>query len=197
MKHNIETVAELQPDYLGVIFYDKSPRNFTGKIPLIPESIQKVGVFVNAPVSFIVEKINRHKIQVVQLHGDESEAFCLELKIKVPGIELWKVFRVGDDFEFKQLNAYNSVDKFLFDTKGKNHGGNGLKFNWKILENYNSEKGLILSGGISIDDLPEIRNLKSALLQLEIIDINSRFESGPGIKNPELIKVFIEQLKIG
>lgn len=195
MKYNVGEITTLEPDYLGFIFYKNSPRNFTELMPEIHEKIKKVGVFVNEKVELIIQKTNRYQLQIVQLHGDETNEICAELKSKLSQIELWKSFSVGNNFEFNSLEKYSFADKFLFDTKGENYGGNGTKFNWEILKNYQLEKGIILSGGISSEDLPEIKKLKSELPQLEIVDINSRFEIKPGLKNPESVKEFIQQIK--
>ncbi|MCK5637993.1 MAG: phosphoribosylanthranilate isomerase, partial [Flavobacteriaceae bacterium] len=144
---NIKSVATLQPDYLGFIFYEKSKRNFDGIIPEIPNQIKKTGVFVNATKEFILEKVKRYNLKVVQLHGNESVSFCKEMRQN--NIEVIKVFSVGEVFDFDQLKVYENVcDYFLFDTKGKEKGGNGITFNWKLLDNYSSNKPYFLSGGI-------------------------------------------------
>lgn len=195
VKYNVGEIAALEPDYLGFIFYENSPRNFTELMPEIPENIKKIGVFVNEKIELIIQIINQYQLQIVQLHGDETNKICAELKSKLPQIEVWKSFSVGNNFEFSSLGNYGSADKFLFDTKGENYGGNGTKFNWEILKNYQLERRMILSGGISIEDLPEIRKLKLELPQLEIVDINSRFETKPGLKNPESVKEFIQKIK--
>jgi phosphoribosylanthranilate isomerase len=134
-------------------------------------------------------------LQAVQLHGHESVVFCLELKNKMNAeIEIIKVFSIDDDFYFEKLNEYkDACDYFLFDTKGKLPGGNGVTFNWEILKKYKSKKPLFLSGGIGID---EIANIKKLNLPLFAIDVNSKFEIEPGLKNIELLKTFQENLKL-
>jgi len=192
---NIIEVGALLPDYMGFIFWEKSARFFDGEIPQLDESIKKVGVFVNESVENIIEKINKYNLQAIQLHGKESVEFCQDLKSKIDDkIEIIKVFSVGDDFDFDDLKPFENVcDYFLFDTKGKLPGGNGTTFDWKILENYKSEKPFFLSGGIGVEEIPTLKNLK---LPIYAIDVNSRFEIEPGLKNKNLLYSFIQNLKL-
>ncbi|MWB96046.1 phosphoribosylanthranilate isomerase [Flavobacterium sp. GA093] len=184
---NILEVGALLPDYMGFIFWEKSARYFDGEIPELPKSIKKVGVFVNESVENIIQKITKHNLQAVQLHGKESVEFCEDLKGKIDSsVEIIKVFSVGDDFDFDVLKPFENVcNYFLFDTKGKLPGGNGTTFDWKILDNYKSEKPFFLSGGIGIEEIPTIVKLK---LPIYAIDVNSRFEIEPGLKNVQLCK---------
>ena len=176
---NIVEIGNLLPDYLGFIFYKKSTRFFEGEIPQLPLSIKKVGVFVNETGQNIIAIIKKHKLDCIQLHGNESAQFCQELQKQ--NVEVIKVFSIDDDFNFDELNEYENVcDYFLFDTKGKLHGGNGYTFNWKLLEKYKSSKPLFLSGGIGLDEIDKIKKLK---LPIFAIDINSKFETEPGLKN--------------
>ncbi len=187
---NILEVSQLLPDYLGFIFYKKSARYFNGTIPEIPKKIKKVGVFVDSTYDEVISKIEKYNLDLIQLHGNESTEFCL--KFKNLDIEIIKVFSVDDDFDFVVLKKYEQVcDYFLFDTKGKLHGGNGFTFNWQILEKYKSQKPLFLSGGIGID---EIEKLKTLNLPIFAIDVNSKFEIEPGLKNTNLLQQFITQL---
>ena len=192
---NILEVSQLLPDYLGFIFYEKSSRYFDGKIPEIPKSIKKVGVFVNATLEEINSKIKKYDLDLIQLHGNETPEFCRNLKNKnIEIIQIIKVFSVDDDFDFSELEPFENVcDYFLFDTKGKLHGGNGITFNWQILEKYKSKKSLFLSGGIGIE---EIENIKILNLPIFAIDVNSKFESEPGLKNTKLLKTFQHNLKL-
>lgn len=183
---NILEVSQLLPDYLGFIFYEKSSRYFDGEIPEIPKSIKKVGVFVNETLEEINSKIKKYKLDLIQLHGKETSEFCQNLKKST--IEIIKVFSVDDNFDFSELEPFENVcDYFLFDTKGKLHGGNGIIFNWQILGNYKSKIPLFLSGGIGIDEIEKIKQLN---LHIYAIDVNSKFEIKPGLKNIELLKRF-------
>lgn len=192
---NIIELGALLPDYMGFIFYEKSARYFNGTIPELIKTIKKVGVFVNESVENIIGKINKHNLQAVQLHGEESVVFCEELKNKIDNkIEIIKVFSVGDDFNFDLLKPFEDVcDYFLFDTKGKLPGGNGTTFDWKILKNYTSDKPFFLSGGIGLEEIAAIKNLK---LPVYAIDVNSRFEIEPGLKNKNLLTNFKRKLEI-
>ncbi|MCG2612438.1 phosphoribosylanthranilate isomerase [Flavobacterium sp. SM15] len=187
---NIQEIATLQPDYLGFIFYEKSPRFFSGELPILPKSIQKVGVFVNAYLDDILDKIQRYNLQLVQLHGNESPEFCKlfqHLNIKVI-----KVFSVDDTIDFQSITPYETVcDYFLFDTKGQYHGGNGTPFNWQILKNYPSKKPFFLSGGIGLENIRTIQHLN---LPIHAIDVNSKFELEPGLKNTQLLKQLQHEL---
>ncbi|GAA4138803.1 phosphoribosylanthranilate isomerase [Flavobacterium chungbukense] len=191
---NILEVGSLLPDYMGFIFWEKSARYFDGTIPELIKTIKKTGVFVNETVENIAAKINKYDLQAVQLHGKESVDFCASLKEKIDSkIEIIKVFSVGEDFDFESLKPFEAVcDYFLFDTKGKLPGGNGTTFDWKILENYKSEKPFFLSGGIGIEEIPAIKNLK---LPIYAIDVNSKFEIEPGLKNKNLLRKFQKTLK--
>lgn len=195
--NNMEEVATLQPDFLGFIFYEKSPRNLEHSIPKISENIKKVGVFVNASIPYILEKIATFHLDLVQLHGDENEAFCKALK-KQSNVEIIKVFSINDTFSFSTLDTFESVcDYFLFDTKGKYYGGNGTTFNWKILENYPSTKPYFLSGGIGLELISNLKQFltTSASQHCYAIDINSQFEKEPGLKDTQLLKQFKNELQ--
>lgn len=176
---NIKAVGDLHPDYMGFIFYDKSPRyvgeDFSITVP------NAVGVFVNEST----EKILAKGVDIVQLHGNESPAQCLELKLR--GIQVIKVFPVDDDFDFDTTKEYESVaDFFLFDTKGKFYGGNAYPFDWNKLNEYNQAKPFFLSGGLNSQNLMNLDLLRG--MNLHAIDVNSGVEDSPGVKNIEKIK---------
>ncbi len=186
---NILEVSQLLPDYMGFIFWEKSSRFFDGEIPNLPKSIQKVGVFVNASLDKIISKIKKYNLDLIQLHGNESLELCADLKKE--NIQIIKVFSVNDDFDFKVLEPYEAVcDYFLFDTKGKLPGGNGIAFNWEILKKYNSTKPFFLSGGIGIEEIASVKQLLKTDLPIHAIDINSKFEIEPGLKNKQLLEEF-------
>ncbi|WP_338407651.1 phosphoribosylanthranilate isomerase [uncultured Flavobacterium sp.] len=192
---NILEVGALLPDYMGFIFWEKSARYFDGIIPELPKSIRKAGVFVNGTVEEIVKKIKKYDLQAVQLHGNESVAFCSNLKNNIDStIEIIKVFSVNDNFNFEVLKPFEEVsDYFLFDTKGKLPGGNGTTFDWKVLEKYPSTKPFFLSGGIGIEELEAVKQIVKTNLPVYAIDINSKFEIEPGLKNKELLKLMVER----
>ena len=190
---NIKQVVEVNPDYLGFIFYEKSQRNFEGIIPEIPKSIKKVGVFVNEYLEILVSLIEEYKLEVVQLHGDESVAYIKELKKHLPKVKIIKVFGIKNEFEFKTLLPYEEyVDYFLFDTKGKERGGNGITFNWSVLKKYNSTKPYLLSGGIGLEEVNDVKAfLKTPQAKYCVaLDVNSKFETVPGKKSIDKLKKF-------
>ena len=182
---NIKEISALNPDYLGFIFWEKSKRNMTlGTTPELPETTKKVGVFVDASIQEIAAKINQYQLDIIQLHGNESVIFCRN--VKKLGVEVIKVFSIDSTFNFSVVKEYVlAVDYFLFDTKGKLPGGNGITFDWNILENYHFNVPYFLSGGIGTTEIDGIKEfLKSpAAKKCYGIDVNSRFEKKPGIKN--------------
>jgi len=194
---NIEDLVKLKPDYIGFIFYPKSKR-FIGEIipdeiqALIPVYIQKVGVFVDEPFDNLLEKFRTNKLDMIQLHGSELPGYCERLKkLDIPVI---KVFGITSDFDFQTVRPYNQYcDYFLFDTSGEERGGTGKKFDWATLEKYNEDKPFFLSGGIHPDDVDAINRLPYS--KLHGVDINSGFETEPGIKNIPQIKAFIEEIR--
>ena len=190
---NIKAVAELQPDYMGFIFYKKSKRNFEGILPNLPDGIKKVGVFVDTSLEEINENIEKYGLQAVQLHGDESPEFCDHIK----NVEVIKVFAIGKTFDFGTLKQYEDVcDYFLFDTKGKEKGGNGIVFDWNLLKNYSSKKPFFLSGGIGLEELESIKDFSNSKLAryCYALDLNSKFEDEPGLKNVEKLNYFKNNL---
>ena len=208
---NIQQVAELQPDYLGFIFYEKSKRNFEGIIPEIPKEIKKTGVFVNEIPEIVVSLVDEYQLQAIQLHGDESveyikqiknlfeerfEELSPKLKSTTKPVEIIKVFGIKNEFDFNILKDYEEVvDFFLFDTKGKERGGNGVTFNWQVLNDYNSTKPFFLSGGIGVEEAAEVNKILKTDLPVYALDINSRFETKPGLKSVEKLKKFIKEVE--
>lgn len=192
MKHpeNLQAVAALQPDYLGFIFYDKSPRYMQEtlqpeSLQQLPASIKRVGVFVNATGEEILAQSLKWGLQAVQLHGDESPELCNHLQQK--GLEVIKVFRVGAEFSLDTLLPFaDVVNYFLFDTQGKQYGGNGQVFNWQLLKGYALKVPIILSGGVEVASLEQLSQLQH--LPLHAVDVNSKFEDAPGLKNLNALK---------
>lgn len=194
---NISGVVAVHPDFVGFIFYPKSKR-FVGfdalpeVLEMIPDSVKKVGVFVDETAEKILEVSANWDLQLVQLHGNESPEFCKQLQAS--GLMVLKAFSVDESFDFSHLEDYiNCCDLFLFDTKSQLPGGSGQKFNWQLLNNYRLDKPFFLSGGIGPDDWNLIRELSHP--QLFGVDINSGFEISPAIKNIEKVKMFVAEIR--
>lgn len=193
---NIKELGKLPIDFMGMIFYPKSPR-FVQDLSLdelnasISGAIERVGVFVNADIDYIMEKINEFDLDVIQLHGNESPEFCKKLNETMPII---KAFSIYDTSDLEQTKAYEGLwGYFLFDTKTPQHGGSGQKFDWKLLDSYKGNIPFYLSGGISADDIANIKNIKHP--QFVGVDLNSRFETEPGLKDIQLLEKFIKELR--
>ena len=193
---NLKQVAALNPDFVGFIFYDESPR-FVGEtldvdlVRALPRSIRKVGVFVNASPESIIRNVKKYDLQYVQLHGTETPDFCKNLKMR--GLNIIKAFRVDESFNFSMLNNYKyQCDFFLFDAKGEQPGGNGFTFDWSLMNKYDNEKPFFISGGIGLDNLADIEQIRH--LKLYGIDVNSLVEVSPGMKDVDKIRELIARL---
>lgn len=186
---NIAEAVALQPDYLGFIFYPASKR-FIGDLDpaivrAIPAGIQTTGVFVNEELHQVKAAIERYQLKAVQLHGQEDPDYCKQLKVETVVI---KAFGINADFDFSTLEPYeNVVDYFLFDTQTPEHGGSGKTFSWQLLERYTLQKPYFLSGGIGLESVAALKEIKDE--RLYAIDVNSRFEISAGLKDiTQLIK---------
>jgi phosphoribosylanthranilate isomerase len=195
---NITHLLALQPDYMGFIFYEKSKR-FVGEeldedlLKSFPMNTKKVGVFVNAQPAYILEKVRKYQLDFVQLHGEELPDFCKNLRLK--GVNVIKAFSLDENFNFSQLNNFKPwCDYFLFDTKGEQKGGNGIAFNWEILNRYDNEKPFFLAGGIDLENADEAFSL-SEKYKIHAVDVNSKFEIEPALKDIEKLRELINIIK--
>jgi len=193
---NIAAVAELRPDYLGFIFYQQSPRYISEVsaelIKYVPPTIKTTGVFVDEDVQIVKQYLIKYNLKAVQLHGKESVAYCQELKST--GVEVIKAFGIGEEFDFLSLESYlNEVDYFLFDTQTPAHGGSGKVFDWKLLEKYQFDKPYFLSGGIDLSHIETLKSINDP--RLYAIDVNSKFELEPGLKDVEKLREFFKEMK--
>lgn len=178
-----------QVDYIGFIFYPASKRYV--EIPPKSDKSRRVGVFVDELIETIHETIAAHALDVIQLHGDENPNRCRELQKKATVI---KSFGLHQHFDFKTLIPFEGcVDYFLFDTKSTLKGGSGIQFDWSVLNRYHLSTPFILSGGIGADSVHQIKKMDHP--KLVGIDLNSRFEISPGIKDIKRIKTFINELQ--
>jgi indole-3-glycerol phosphate synthase len=188
--------AGMGAHYVGMIFYGPSPRfcedRLCGDEVRKLENVSRVGVFVNATPDDILDRVERYGLDMVQLHGEESPELCRALRARIPVI---KAFRIRSTEDLATAEAYSEVaDYFLFDTPGSLYGGNGSRFDWSLLEAYRGNVPFFLSGGIGPDSVAALKAFSHPLFFG--IDINSRFETRPGIKNMEEIKRFIWDLNI-
>ena len=209
---NIRQVVELGVDWIGMIFWDKSPRNVT-MIPtnagIIPDrangqwskvngQCKRVGVFVDEMAQNIVTRVFNYKLDIIQLHGHESPTLIRNLRLTLdpdirPGIKIIKAISVETIDDIATYKDYSDcVDYFLFDTKCKTVGGSGEQFDWSILDAYDGELPFLLSGGIGPDDAERVRAFHHP--KCIGIDLNSRFETEPGIKDVDALRRFLSQL---
>ncbi|MBB3701211.1 phosphoribosylanthranilate isomerase [Flammeovirga yaeyamensis] len=196
---NIYDVLTLEPDYMGFIMYPPSSRFIEREdVSFLEEKwsndiqTKRVGVFVNEEKQTILDFAKKYHFDVIQLHGKETPELCQSLKEK--GFEVFKVFGIKDEFNFEVLKPYEAfVDYFLFDTKSPKHGGTGETFDWGVLEQYNSTKPFLLSGGLSLENIKNIRKLDH--LPCKGIDVNSKFEISPALKDVEQLTSLSEWVK--
>lgn len=195
-EEDLQQITDLGIGYCGFIFYEKSPRYVAdklsaGNVRKFSGKIKKTGVFVNASREDIMRRVKEYELDLVQLHGEESPEFCGEVRSFIP---VMKAFRITEEFDIeKELVPYREkADYFLFDAPGKIYGGHGITFNWNKLPEYRMDIPFFLSGGISPEHAPAIRQLDHP--RLFATDINSRFETKPGEKDINKVKQFLWDL---
>lgn len=196
----VRALDEMGVEFAGLIFYPKSPRYIRrfhlSATDLKREKLQinRVGVFVNETAEEILKTVDEWRLQMVQLHGDESPKFCEQISDHITTI---KAFRIGVDehIDWKIHPYRESVDMFLFDTVGVSYGGNGAQFDWTLLEKAAIRKPYFLSGGIGPEDAAKARDFASRQKDFFSLDVNSRFETSPGIKDMALVRQFVESVK--
>jgi len=194
---NITALAGLLPDYMGFIFYAGSPRvarmeELESVLNGLPSGIQKVGVFVNEEQDRVIEHAERLHLDLIQLHGDETDEYCRALGEE--GIRIIKAFRISDEFSFDHISVCDFVENFLFDTSSERYGGSGNVFAWDKLKDYHQETPYFLSGGIGLDAQERLLGLDLQRLPYAV-DINSKFEIRPGLKDVNLVSQFIRLLR--
>ena len=189
---NIRAVSELDIQWLGMIFWERSSRYVCEKPSYLPTKQKRVGVFVDATIEEVMGKIQEYALDIIQLHGKESPAYIRRLRPLCSDhvAAIIKALNIATKEDLEQTKPYEGiVDYFLFDTKAKMVGGNGTKFDWSVLSEYNGATPFILSGGIGPDDAGKVKAFHHP--QLAGIDLNSRFETAPGVKDIEQLKHFI------
>jgi len=204
---NIKDVIDLEIDWLGLIFWQRSPRNVSRKPQIDKHGVKLVGVFVNETVENIVKTKEDYDLDIIQLHGNESPDFIKELTAEFVEREyqsasnnkpytrpkMMKAISVSSKVDIAKTRDYEKVvDYFLFDTKTPKIGGSGQQFDWSVIDLYKGRKPFILSGGIGPDDAERIAKFHHP--QFAGIDLNSRFETEPGLKDVEAIKKFMLEL---
>ena len=190
---NICEVEALGIDLMGFIFWPKSSRYVSERPAYLPTNCKRVGVFVDEDIETVKRIADDYALDYIQLHGHELADYCAQLR----GFKLIKAFNIATTEDFKQTEPYTGiVDYFLFDTKGKSVGGNGEKFDWSVLSAYDDNTPFLLSGGIGPDDAEVLTSHFSPLTSKKCagIDLNSRFEQAPGLKDINKLKDFLNAL---
>ena len=187
---NIRQLEALGIDWMGMIFWPKSKRYVSTPPVYLPQHVRKVGVFVDASLDAIRQHVEDYQLDIVQLHGQESPDM---LKVLKP-LTLIKAFNIATPEDLQKTEPYEGLaDYFLFDTKGKSVGGNGEKFDWSVLASYQGETPFLLSGGIGPEDAQDVKTFHHP--KCIGIDLNSRFETEPGLKDITKLKQFLEAIR--
>ena len=190
---NIRSVEALGIDYMGFIFWPHSKRYIAERPDYLPHHAKRVGVFVDCNIENVVLHIDNYELDAIQLHGHETPDYVQTLKVKRPDMLIIKAFNIATLEDFQQTETYEGfADYFLFDTKGKSIGGNGEKFDWSVLAAYHGSTPFLLSGGIGPDDVDSIKSFHHD--KCVGIDLNSRFEISPGLKDIHKLKSFIAKI---
>lgn len=188
-------------DMAGFIFYPKSPRYMVNKIPAeylrkFRRKIAKVGVFVNMPYEELMRTVEEYRLDMVQLHGDEIPRYCEQVSNYITVI---KAFRLSDNdpIDWMAKPYDETCDMYMFDTLGAGYGGTGKKFDWNVLKNSTIDKLFFLSGGIEPHDEKKLKEFAAEPIakKLFAVDINSRFEISPGVKDMDKVKEFVTSLR--
>lgn len=191
LPQNIKEVEDIGIDLMGFIFYPKSPRCIKGKPEYLPSKVKRVGVFVNVPIEEILIQDTRFHFDYIQLHGKESPEYCGELKGY--GFKIIKAFSIENEEDMITVKGYNGLcEMYLFDTKTVSVGGSGNAFDWRLLQSYNEDTPFLLSGGLSIENIEQIKEFKHD--KLAGYDLNSRFETAPGVKDTDKLRTFISKI---
>ncbi len=192
---NIRAVEALGVDWMGFIFWEHSSRNVCQRPAYLPTRAKRVGVFVDAPLDVVCQHVEAFGLDVVQLHGSESPTYLRDLRNALAGdVLIVKAFSIATRDDLLQTSLYEGLaDFFLFDTKAQLVGGNGRKFDWNVLAHYDGSTPFLLSGGIGPDDAARLSAFSHP--RLAGIDLNSRFEISPALKNVELLKQFLYDIQ--
>lgn len=192
---NIREAESLDIDLMGFIFWSRSSRFVDKRPDYLPQKIRRVGVFVNEGIKYVLQTAENYRLDLIQLHGQESPEYCDLLRKEIAtGVSIIKAFNIATAEDFRQTKTYEEVaDYFLFDTKGKRVGGNGEKFDWSVLSAYHGKTPFLLSGGIGPNDADQVKAFHHP--RCIGIDLNSRFELAPGLKDIKQLKSFIKSIR--
>ena len=192
---NIREVEALGIDLMGLIFWPKSKRYVAERPQDLPTKVQKVGVFVDATLEDIRQHIQDYQLDIIQLHGHETPEFIAQLSIINFQFSIFKAFNIATAEDLAQTKPYEGiVDYFLFDTKAQLPGGSGEQFDWSVLSHYEGTTPFLLSGGIGPDDAERIKSFHHP--RCIGIDLNSRFEIAPGLKDVNQLREFIKKIRL-
>jgi phosphoribosylanthranilate isomerase len=191
---NIREVEQLSIDWMGFLFYPKSSR-YVSEVPAyLPTKCKRIGVFVDASTDEIIKKIHDVSLDAIQLHGNESPEQISHLLSLTSHLSIIKAFNIATAEDLKSTASYTGLaDYFLFDTKGQSVGGNGEKFDWSVLSNYEGDTPFLLSGGIGPDDAARVSSFRHP--KCVGIDLNSKFESSPAFKDVTTLSRFLNEIK--
>ena len=188
---NIRETEDLGVDLIGLNFYAKSPRCLCQMPEYLPREARRVGVFVNQPKEEVTMYADRFGLDYLQLHGMESPGYCQTLQSH--GFHLIKAIAIAQAKDLQATQAYEGLcDYFLFDTKTPKYGGSGEQFDWTLLQHYHGQTPFLLGGGINAYSAKAIRALRHP--RLAGVDLNSRFELSPGVKDVERLRRFLQEL---
>ncbi|MGB1217596.1 MAG: phosphoribosylanthranilate isomerase [Saprospiraceae bacterium] len=187
---NIQALSVLEVDYMGLIFYEKSKRFVAREIA--ETLLKKVGIFVNEEIEKVEALAKEYQLHALQVHGDESPEYCKKLQEK--GHKIFRAFRVDENFDFQQTKDYEPFcELFIFDAKGKDYGGNGIAYDWSVLEKYQGGTNFLLSGGINPNSIEKIQVFQHP--KCLGLDLNSGFEIEPALKDIDSLKIFIDTIQ--
>lgn len=193
-------LGEIGVQFAGMIFYHKSPRfvmrHLKGfEVKKEKLKVFKIGVFVNSSYDEVMNHVDNFGLDMVQLHGDETPYFCERMSNYISVVKAFRI-TADDNIEWKIKNFYNDTDMFLFDTEGVGYGGTGHKFNWDKLNGMNIDKPFFIGGGISPNDADLLKEFAKDPVAKDLfaVDINSKFEISPGVKDMEKVKKFVTDL---
>ncbi len=192
---NIKAVEETGPDWMGFICWEGSKRNVATTPSYLPIRCHRVGVFVNPSIDFIIQRASELRLNYIQLHGNETPNFCIQVH-QATSLPIIKAISINTEFDIAQSMPYcdtEEIEYLLFDTKCTSVGGSGEQFDWDVLQAYDRQKPFLLSGGIGPDDAKRVKEFNHP--RCIGIDINSRFETAPAMKDVEAIQQFIHEIR--